>query len=114
MEEAEERKSKGGSGKKKGRRGEKEETEKGKNSGSKESSRGMGDMGRRRGNGEVRSKGEEVGAGEVSQMDKGVWEEAVRKDAYKKIVGSCNRYEGGVYATKREGVPFVERRKGGG
>ena len=93
---------------------EEEETEKRKNSGSKESSGGMGDMGRRRGSGEVRSKGEEVGAREISQMDKGVWEEAVRKDAYKKIVGSRNRCEGGVYTMKREGVPFVERRKRGG
>ena len=45
-------------------------------------------------------------------MDKGVRKEAVRKDAYKKIVRSHNRRKGGVYATKREGVPFVERRKG--
>ena len=47
-------------------------------------------------------------------MDKGVWEEVVRKDAYKKIVRSRDRYEEGVYASKREGAPFVERRKGGG
>ena len=47
-------------------------------------------------------------------MDKDVWEVVVRKDAYKKIVGSCDRCEGRVYAMKREGIPFVERRKGGG
>jgi len=41
-------------------------------------------------------------------------EEAVRENAYKKIVGPCDRHEGGVYATKREGIPFVERRKRGG
>ena len=28
-------------------------------------------------------------------------------------MGSHNRYKGGVYATKREGVPFVERGKRG-
>ena len=47
-------------------------------------------------------------------MDKSVWKEAVGKDAYKEIVGSCDRCEGGVHATKREGVSFVERRKRGG
>ena len=46
-------------------------------------------------------------------MDKDIRKEAVRKDAYKKIVRSCNRYKGGIYAMKREGVPFVERRKEG-
>ena len=47
-------------------------------------------------------------------MDKSVWKEAVGKDAYKEIVGSCNRCEGGVHATKRESIPFVKRREGGG
>ena len=45
-------------------------------------------------------------------MDKGVWKEAVGENAYEKIMRSCNRGEGRVYAKKREGVPFVERRKG--
>ena len=26
----------------------------------------------------------------------------------------CDRYEGGVYTTKRESIPFVERREGRG
>ena len=47
-------------------------------------------------------------------MDKGVWEEAVRKDAHKKIMGSCDRVEGRVYAIKKESIPFVERREGRG
>ena len=47
-------------------------------------------------------------------MDKGVWEEAVRKDTNEKVVRSCDRHEGGIYAMKREGIPFVQRRKGGG
>ena len=106
MGEAERRGGKGG-------KEEEEETEKGRSSGSKEGSRGVGDIGQRRGSGEVRSRGEEIGAREVPQMNKGVWEEAVRKNAYKKSVGSRNRCKGGVYATKREGVPFVKRRKGG-
>jgi len=47
-------------------------------------------------------------------MDKGVWEEAVRKNADKKIVGSCNRYEERVCTMKRKGIPIVERGKRGG
>ena len=47
-------------------------------------------------------------------MDKGVWEEAVGKNADKKIVGPCNRYEGGVCTTKRKGIPIVERGERGG
>ena len=27
---------------------------------------------------------------------------------------SCNRCEGGVYTTKRESIPFIKRREGGG
>ena len=46
-------------------------------------------------------------------MNKSVWEKAVRKDAYKEIVGSCDRHKGGVYAKERESIPFVKRRKGG-
>ena len=42
-------------------------------------------------------------------MDKDVWEEAVGKDAHKKIVGSCNRCKRRVYTKKRESVPFVKR-----
>ena len=44
-------------------------------------------------------------------MDKDVWEEAVRNDTDKEVVRSCNRCEEGVYAMKREGIPFVQRRK---
>ena len=46
-------------------------------------------------------------------MDKGVWKEAVGKNANKKNMRSCNRCEGGVHTTKREGIPFVKRGKGG-
>jgi len=114
MGEIEEGRSKGGSGEKEGKgEGEEEETEKGENSGSKESSRGVEDMGRRRKSSEVRSRGEEIGAREVSQVDKDVWKEAVRKNANKKNMGSCDRCEGGVCTTKREGILFVKREKGG-
>ena len=47
-------------------------------------------------------------------MDKGVQKEVVRKDAHKKIMGSCNRGEGEVYAKERESLPFVQRRERGG
>ena len=47
-------------------------------------------------------------------MDKDVWEKAIGEDADKEAMGPCDRYEGGVYAMKREGVPFVKRRKKGG
>ena len=46
-------------------------------------------------------------------MDKGVWKEAVGKNANKENIGSCDRCEGGVRTTKREGILFVERGKGG-
>ena len=46
-------------------------------------------------------------------MDKGVWEEVIGEDAYKKIVESRNRHEGGVYVKEGEGIPFVKRGKGG-
>jgi len=47
-------------------------------------------------------------------MDKGVQKEVVRKDVHKKIMGSCNRGEGRVYAKKRKSIPFVKRRERGG
>ena len=47
-------------------------------------------------------------------MNKGVREEAVRKNAHEKIMRSCDRGEGRIYATKRKSIPFVERRKGRG
>ena len=47
-------------------------------------------------------------------MDKSIWKEAVREDANKEAMGLCDRCKGGVYTTKREDVPFVERGKRGG
>jgi len=47
-------------------------------------------------------------------MDKGVWEETVRKDIDKESVGPCDRSEEGVRTMKRKGIPTVERRERGG
>jgi len=88
--------------------------QKGKDDGSKEDSRRVGNLGQERRSSEVRSGGKEVGTGEVSQMDKGVWEETVRKDADEKSVGPCDRSEGGIHTMKRKGIPAVERRERGG
>ena len=44
-------------------------------------------------------------------MDKGIWKEAVRKDANKKDVRPHNRCEGGVYTMKRKDIPIVKRRE---
>jgi len=42
-------------------------------------------------------------------MDKGVWKEAIKKNANKEVVGSYDRDEGRVCTTKRKGIPTVER-----
>ena len=47
-------------------------------------------------------------------MDKGVWEEAVRKDANEEGVGPCDRCEGRVCTMKRKSIPIVKRRERGG
>ena len=47
-------------------------------------------------------------------MDKGVWEEAVRKNADEEGVGPCDRHKGGVCTTKRKGISTVKGRKRGG
>ena len=47
-------------------------------------------------------------------MDKGVWEEVVRKDANEKSMGPCDRGEERVCTTKRKGIPIVEKRERGG
>ena len=47
-------------------------------------------------------------------MDKGVWEEAIRKDANKEVVRSCDRDEGRVCTMKRKGIPTVKREERGG
>jgi len=47
-------------------------------------------------------------------VDKGVWEEAVRKNVDKKIMRSCDRCEGGVCTMKRKGISVVKRGERGG
>ena len=60
-----------------------EETEKGKNNRVQENSRRMENLGGGRRSSEVRGRSKKVGAREVSQMDKSVQKEAVRKNANK-------------------------------
>ena len=45
-------------------------------------------------------------------MDKSVRKEAIGEDAYKEVVGSCDRCERRVYAKERKGIPIVKGRKG--
>ena len=45
-------------------------------------------------------------------MDKGVREEVVGENAYKKVVGPHNRCEGGICTEERKSVPTVKRREG--
>jgi len=42
-------------------------------------------------------------------MDKGIWKEAIREDAYKEIVGSHDRCKERIYVKKGKGLPFVQR-----
>ena len=107
--ETERGRSKRGSRKKERRKEEEEKTEEGENHRNKKNSRRVGDMGRGRRSGKVRGGSEEVSTGEVSQVDKGVWEEAIGEDAYKKIVGSRDRRKGGIHTKERKGVPTVKR-----
>jgi len=79
MGEIERRGSKRRSREKEGRKGQEGETEKGEDGGSKEDSRGVGNLGQRRGGGKIRGRGKKVSAGEISQMDKSVWKEAIRE-----------------------------------
>jgi len=97
-----------------GKKREEKETEKKENNRSKESGGRMGDMGQGRRSSEVRNGSKEVGTREVSQVDKGVWKEAVRKNANKKIMRSCNRCEGRVCTMKRKDISTVERGERGG
>ena len=113
MGEARGRRSKGGGREKERRKEEEEETKERKDSRSEKSNRGIENMEGRGRSSKVRSGSKEVGAREVPRVDKGVWKEAVRENAHEKIVGSCDRCEGGVYAKERESVPFIERRERG-
>jgi len=46
-------------------------------------------------------------------MNKGIWEEIVRKNADYKNMGPCDRSKGEVCTKERESVSIVERRKRG-
>ena len=49
----------------------------------------------------------------LKKFHRWIWKEAVGEDAYKKVVGSCDRRERGVYTKKRKSISFVERRERG-
>jgi len=57
---------------------------------------------------------EKAGTQKVLEMEKGLWEKGVGKDASAKGLGSRDRTKRGVYTKEREGVFIVKRRKGGG
>jgi len=48
------------------------------------------------------------------EVEKGLWEKRVRKDASVKGLGPCDRIEGGIHAEKRKSVFVVKGRKRGG
>ena len=52
----------------------------------------MGDLGQRRRGSKIRGKGKKAGARKISQVDKGIWEEAVRENADEETVESHNRH----------------------
>ena len=47
-------------------------------------------------------------------MDKGVWEEVVREDADKEVMGPCDRCEERVCTEEGKGLPIVKRGERGG
>ena len=47
-------------------------------------------------------------------MDKSLWQETIRENAYKKNIGLCNRYKREICTEKRKGISIVERRERGG
>jgi len=51
----------------------------------------VGDLGQRGRSSEIRGRGKNAGARKISQVDKGIWEEAVRENADKKTVRSRDR-----------------------
>ena len=48
------------------------------------------------------------------EVEKGLWEKRVRKDASAKGLGPCDRIEGGIYAEERKSIFAVKGRKRGG
>jgi len=47
------------------------------------------------------------------EVEKGLWEKGIRKNASAKSLGSCNRVERRVYTKEGKGVFVVKRRKRG-
>ena len=68
-------------------------------------------MGQRGRSSEIRDRGKKAGTRKISQVDKDIWKEAVRKNANEETMRSCNRCQGGICTKKRKGIPIVERRE---
>jgi len=47
------------------------------------------------------------------EVEEGLWEKRIRKNASAKGLGSRDRVEGRVYTEERKGIFIVERREGG-
>ena len=52
----------------------------------------VGDLGQRRRGSKIRDRGKKAGARKISQVDKGIWEEAVRENADEETVESHDRH----------------------
>ena len=78
---------------------------------SKKGDREVGDLGQRRGSSKIRGRSKKDGAREVSSMDKGIWEEAIREDANEEGVGSYDRGKREVCTKKGESLPVIKRRE---
>ena len=48
------------------------------------------------------------------EVEKGLWEKRIRKNAGTKGLEPCDRIEGGIYAEERKSVFVVKERKRGG
>jgi len=86
---------------------EKMEEEKNKDNRYKEGSRKRRNLGQEERSCEVRERSEETGSRKVSQVDKSVWQEAVRANAHQKSIELCYRYERRICAEKEKGVSLV-------
>jgi len=60
-------------------------------------------LGKRRRDQEGPQKNRRNGPKKIPKVEEGVWKSRVRKDANKKSLGSCDRSQGDVYTTKKEG-----------
>ena len=86
---------------------EKMEEEKNKDNRYKEGSRKRRNLGRGGRSCEVRGRSKETGSRKVSQVDKSVWQKAVRANAHQKSIELCYKYERRICAEEEKGVSLV-------